>query len=136
MRRIAQSRPDVVVLVHGLASSSWFWQNLARLHPELAPFSIRGPGGRDARIALDAEQLARSLEIMGLAAMPDYRAEIPRLHDRLALLAGADDAKFVAIAQTLSAASFDTIAGSGHDPTLEQPVALAHAIARAVRTLR
>ena len=90
---------------------------------------------RARRLALDPEQLARSLEAMGLGAMPDYKPAVAAHRDRIALLAGADDAKYIAIAQTLSVRSFGTIPGSGHDPTLEQPVALADAIARAVQLL-
>ena len=97
----------------------------------------RAPAGRRAarrehRRELDPEQVARSLEVMGLAAMPDYWSAMPAHRDRIALLAGADDAKYVAISQALPAAFFETIPDSGHDPTLEQPVALAGAIARAI----
>ena len=91
---------------------------------------------RAARLALDPEQLACSLESMGLAAMPDYWKAVAAHRDRIALIAGADDTKYVAIAQGLPSASFETIPDSGHDPTLEQPVALAGAIARAVAALR
>jgi pimeloyl-ACP methyl ester carboxylesterase len=73
---------------------------------------------------------------MGLAAMPDYWGSMSAHRDRIALLAGADDAKYVAISQALPAATFEAIEGSGHDPTLEQPAALAQAIARAVGALR
>ena len=85
---------------------------------------------RAARLARDPEQLARSLEAMGLAEMPDYRAAFPA--DRVALVAGADDAKFAAIARSLAAcgAPLELLAGCGHDPTLEQPRALGAAISR------
>jgi len=83
---------------------------------------------RARRLALDPEQLARSLETMGLAEMPDYRAHVD---DRFALIVGADDAKYVAIARAL-AAPVELVADSGHDPLLEQPVALAGAIGRAL----
>jgi 2-succinyl-6-hydroxy-2,4-cyclohexadiene-1-carboxylate synthase len=87
------------------------------------------------RLGHDPEQLARSLEVMGIAAMPNYWNVIPAHRDRIALLVGADDTKYVAISERLPAASFETIAGSGHDPTLEQPTALAAAIGRAVKKL-
>ncbi len=83
---------------------------------------------RARRLALDPEGLARSLEVMGLAEMPDYRGEAAALAARLALIAGADDPKYVAIARALPA-PLEVIAGSGHDPTLEQPARLAAAIA-------
>ena len=59
--------------------------------------------------------------------MPYNRAAIAA--DRCALIAGALDDKYVAIARGL-AAPLVTIADSGHDPTLEQPAALAATIAR------
>lgn len=83
---------------------------------------------RAQRLALDPEQCARSLEVLGLAEMPDYRGAID---DRIRLIAGADDAKFVAIARTLPA-PLELIAGSGHDPTSDQPAALRAAIDRAL----
>ncbi|MGE3547693.1 MAG: alpha/beta fold hydrolase [Kofleriaceae bacterium] len=82
---------------------------------------------RARRLRHDPEQLARSLEVMGLAEMPDYRRSITR--DRFALVAGAEDPKYVAIARALSS-PLELIAGSGHDPALEQPVRLGEAIAR------
>lgn len=94
----------------------------------------RAPAARRAarqarRRALDPEQLARSLETMGLAEMPDLRAHVD---SRALLIAGADDARFVAIARALPA-RLELIADCGHDPTLEQPEALAAAIERAIR---
>jgi len=91
---------------------------------------------RARRLALDPEQLARSLEVMGLANMPDYWSAVPAHRDRIALIAGADDPKYVAISAGLPATSFETIPDCGHDPTLEQPRELAAAIARAVERLR
>ncbi len=91
---------------------------------------------RARRMRLEAEQLARSLEHMGLGAMPDYWPAVTAHRDRIALLAGGDDAKYIAIAQGLPARLFEQIPGSGHDPTLEQPALLAAAIARAVVTLQ
>jgi len=112
---------------------AWIKQALfatqARVDPDLR--ALR----RERRLRHDPEQLARSLEVMGLAAMPDYWNAIPTHRDRIALLAGADDAKYVAISRQLPAVSFEVIAGAGHDPTLEQPVLLAQAIARAVTAL-
>lgn len=43
-------RPDVVLVGYGLGSSSWFWEQLSARHPNLAPFALRGPGGREGRI--------------------------------------------------------------------------------------
>jgi 2-succinyl-6-hydroxy-2,4-cyclohexadiene-1-carboxylate synthase len=91
---------------------------------------------RDARRArrelLHPEQLARSLETMGLAEMPDYRGAIDH---RFALIAGADDPKYVAIARALPA-PLEVIANAGHDPTFEQPEAASAAISRALERLQ
>jgi 2-succinyl-6-hydroxy-2,4-cyclohexadiene-1-carboxylate synthase len=83
---------------------------------------------RALRLAHDPEQLARSLEVMGLAEMPDYRGAID---ERFALIAGAEDPKYVAIARALPA-PLELIAGAGHDPTFEQPAATLAAIAGAL----
>lgn len=52
------ARPDVTLVAYGLASSEWFWRLLQRRHPDLAPFELRGPGGRVARVRrfLDANR--------------------------------------------------------------------------------
>lgn len=86
---------------------------------------------RAARLALDPEQLARSLEIMGLGEMADYRPQVPALRDRITLIVGAEDEKFFAIARTMPL-GVELVAGSGHDPSLEQPERLAACIARGV----
>jgi len=84
---------------------------------------------RARRLTRDPEQLARSLEVMGLAEMPDYRRAVAA--DRVALVAGADDVKYVEIARQ-TGVRFVTIPRSGHDPTLEQPEELARVIAELV----
>ncbi len=83
---------------------------------------------RARRLALDPEQLARCLEVMGTGAMPDYRPALPALAHRIAWLAGADDTAYAQLARSLPGAHRALIADCGHDPTLEQPAALARAI--------
>jgi 2-succinyl-6-hydroxy-2,4-cyclohexadiene-1-carboxylate synthase len=114
---------------HGTAAflDAWEAQPLFATQARV-PMAMRA-ARRAARLAHDPEQLARSLEVMGLAEMPDYRAMVAA--DRFALIAGADDAKYVEIARSLPA-PLEVIAESGHDPTLEQPEALAAAISRAL----
>jgi hypothetical protein len=43
-------RRDVVIVAYGLASSSWHWERVARRHPALQPFELRGAGGRQGRL--------------------------------------------------------------------------------------
>ena len=109
--------------------AAWEAQPLFATQPR-AP-AERLTARRARRLALDPAQLARSLETMGLAEMPDYR---DRIDDRFALIAGADDAKYVAIARGLPA-TLELVADSGHDPLLEQPAALTRAIDRLLRAL-
>jgi 2-succinyl-6-hydroxy-2,4-cyclohexadiene-1-carboxylate synthase len=105
-------------------ADAWSAQPLFATQARVSPERLAAR--RRCRVALDAENLARSLEAMGLAEMPDYRGAI--VTERVALVAGADDAKYVAIARRFSV-SVVTIPDSGHDPTLEQPRALARVIA-------
>ena len=107
---------------HGIAAFVDAWQAQPLFATQARAPADRLAARRARRLALDPEQLARSLEVMGLAEMPDYRAHVTA--DRCRLIAGADDAKFLAIARALPA-PLDVIAASGHDPTLEQPDALA-----------
>ncbi len=94
----------------------------ARVEPE------RRAAHRARRLGHDPEQLARSLEVMGLAEMPDYRGAIDH---RFGLIAGADDPKYVAIASALPA-PLEVIADAGHDVGFEQPRATGIAIERAL----
>ncbi len=112
----------------GIAAFIDAWQAQPLFATQARAPAERLAARRARRLALDPEQLAHSLEAMGLAEMPDYRAAVD---DRFALLVGADDAKYVAIARRL-AAPVELIPDCGHDPLLEQPGALAAAVARAL----
>jgi len=113
---------------HGIEPFLDAWQAQPLFASQLRAPAARRAARRTRRLALDPEQLARSLETMGLAEMPDYRALVDH---RFALIAGADDAKFVALNRALPA-PLALIADSGHDPLLEQPDALAQAIDHAI----
>jgi 2-succinyl-6-hydroxy-2,4-cyclohexadiene-1-carboxylate synthase len=112
---------------------AWEAQPLFATQTRVAPDVLRAR--RERRLALDPEQIARSLEVMGLAEMPDYRATIYTaanaaiaIRARCTLVVGADDVKFLAIARGLPA-PLHVIANCGHDPLLEQPEALAKVLA-------
>jgi len=114
----------------GLAAFADAWEAQPLFATAARTSPARLAARRARRLALDPEQLARSLEVMGLAEMPDHRRAVTAAHT--SLIAGADDPKYVAIAQDLAArtrAPLAVIPGSGHDPTLEQPARLADAIA-------
>jgi 2-succinyl-6-hydroxy-2,4-cyclohexadiene-1-carboxylate synthase len=108
----------------GIAAFADAWQAQPLFATQARVPAARLAERRAQRLALDPAQLARALDEMGLAAMPDYRPHAARA----TLVAGADDVKFVAIAHALGLPC-QTIAGSGHDPTLERPVELAALLA-------
>jgi 2-succinyl-6-hydroxy-2,4-cyclohexadiene-1-carboxylate synthase len=80
---------------------------------------------RAARRRHDPLGLARSLELLGLAEMPDCRPELPRLTVPVTLMAGELDAKFLGLARELADAlphaTLRAVAGAGHDLLLERP---------------
>jgi pimeloyl-ACP methyl ester carboxylesterase len=125
-RRVIDAAWAALLRERGIAAfvAAWEAQPLFATQARVDPAQLAARRAR--RSALDAAGLARSLEVMGLAEMPDYRGAID---SRVALIAGADDAKYLAIA-TGYPVHREIIAGSGHDPTLEQPAALAVAIRR------
>src|ERR1700733_2733307 len=81
----------------GLAGFADAWSAQPLFATQSRAPSAQRAARRRRRLELDPEQLAQSLEVMGLAAMPDYWSVLPAHRDRIALLAGADDAKYVAI---------------------------------------
>lgn len=113
---------------HGIAPFLEAWEAQKMFATQRRVDPMRLAARRAQRLALDPEQLARCLEVMGLAEMPDYRSAID---DRFALIAGADDSKYVAFARVLPA-PLEVIADAGHDPTFEQPAAVTAAIERAL----
>lgn len=76
----------------------------------------------------EAAGLARALEVLGLAAMPDYHAAVAAWDRPLTLVAGAEDGRFGALASELAASArrgrLVTLASCGHNPLIEAPHAL------------
>lgn len=128
-RRAGDAAWAEMLRTRGLAEFADAWQAQPLFASQArAPADARAVR-RAARLRHDPEQLARALEHMGLAAMPDYRARLATTADRIALVVGGDDDKFCALARA-SGLPFTTIAACGHDPTLEQPRELARVIAQ------
>jgi 2-succinyl-6-hydroxy-2,4-cyclohexadiene-1-carboxylate synthase len=125
-RRVIDAAWADMLRARGLAKFIVAWEAQPLFATQARADAARRAARRARRLALDPEQLARSLEVMGVADMPDYHAAVAA---RVALIAGADDPKYLAIARALPA-PLEVIAGSGHDPTLEQPALLAAAIGR------
>ena len=95
---------------------------------------------REIRLAHDAEGLARALEALGLAEMPDYRAAMTSSEIPIVLLTGSLDTKFSKIAQALAGQSAHVdarvVEGVGHNVVLEAPKALAATLQRVEETVR
>lgn len=89
---------------------------------------------REIRLDHDAEGLARSLEVLGLAEMPDLRPSIGTLGLPVTLVAGSEDAKFERLAQTVAEkhphVNVEMIDGVGHNVVLEAPHAIAAVLER------
>ncbi|MBS1120947.1 MAG: menH [Deltaproteobacteria bacterium] len=126
-RRASDAVWATLLRERGIEAFASAWQGQPLFATQARASDERRAARRDRRIRLDPEQLARSLEVVGLAEMPDYRGAVTP--DRIALVAGADDAKYVAIARAMGA-PLELIADCGHDPTLERPQALAEALHR------
>lgn len=131
-RRISDGHWSRLLREKGIAAFVQGWSALPLFATQTrAPEAARA-ARRVQRLALDPEQLAQSIEVMGLGAMPDYRPQLPALGDRVSLIVGCEDTKFAAVARQVPGVTLDELPDCGHDPTLEQPELLAKTIARAV----
>ena len=87
---------------------------------------------RDVRLAQDAEGLARALDVLGLAEMPDYRRAMASLKVPITLMTGSHDSKFSGIAESLARENAhvdaEVVDGVGHNVVLEAPAAVAAAL--------
>jgi 2-succinyl-6-hydroxy-2,4-cyclohexadiene-1-carboxylate synthase len=132
-RRAQDARWAELLRERGVAAFADAWQAQPLFATQARAAADVRAARRARRLALDPAQLARSLDAMGLAAMPDYRDAVRRMQPPPPLVVGADDSKFVAIARALALPDTHALAASGHDPTLEQPVALAQLLAKLLR---
>ncbi len=89
---------------------------------------------REWRLAHDPEGLARSLEVLGLAEMPNYRAAMASLDVPITLMTGSLDVKFSKMAKDLASQNdrirAERVDGVGHNLLLEAPSLVAAALTR------
>jgi 2-succinyl-6-hydroxy-2,4-cyclohexadiene-1-carboxylate synthase len=80
---------------------------------------------RRIRSGHHADGLSRSLRVLGLGQMPDYRGSLRAIAMPVRLVAGTLDAKFAGIARELAARGsniqLDLVPGVGHNVLLEAP---------------
>ena len=90
---------------------------------------------REVRLVQDAEGLARALEVLGLAEMPDYRSAMKSFEIPITLMTGSLDSKFSGLANALAKENAhidaDIVEGVGHNVVLEAPAAVAIALKQA-----
>lgn len=82
-----------------------------------------------------ARGLARSLRVLGLGQMPDYRGVLCTSRVPVRLLVGALDRKFVEIAaqlHELCGVALELVPGAGHNLLLEAPAHVAGVLTRAL----
>ena len=114
----------------GMAAFVDAWEQ----QPLFATQELHAPQGlRDAqravRLAHDAEALANAMQTFSLASMPDYCAQAGAIQVPVCLVTGVDDERFTRaaeeIAQLMQHATCRTLPNCGHNPLIENPVALA-----------
>lgn len=92
---------------------------------------------RNIRLDHGAEGLARSLEALGLAEIPNYRASLASIDVPITLMTGALDRKFSEIAKALDEENnhvdAEVVEGAGHNVVLEAPAAVAAAMKRVAK---
>lgn len=103
---------------------------------ERLPAAVR-KAQRETRLLHDPKGLQASLRATGLAEMPDLRTRLPELRVPVTLMAGEQDAKFLALAREAAAllpnARVITVPDAGHNLLLERPEAVAHVLGRGSR---
>ena len=118
----------------------WFADHWAD-RPLFATQRTRLPADQQAelraqRLACNPRGLAHSLRGMGAGAVDPIGCRLSELSMPCVLIAGSDDAKFVAIAQQMAAvipqATVHLISGAGHAAHLEAPDATAAAVIQCV----
>ena len=132
-RRAEADRARVEAIEADLAAfvDQWMSAPLLAGQARLGPEHLRA--ARAQRLACDPAGLALSLRMGGTGAMEPLHDRLGRCRAPAHIIAGADDAKFCALADELAAllprASVTRIPGAGHAAHLEQPEATAAAVA-------
>ena len=131
-RRAEADRARAEAIEADLAAfvDQWMSTPLLAGQARLGPEHLRA--ARAQRLACDPAGLALSLRMGGTGAMEPLHDRLGRCQTPAHIIAGADDAKFCALADELATllprASVTRIPGAGHAAHLEQPEATAAAV--------
>jgi 2-succinyl-6-hydroxy-2,4-cyclohexadiene-1-carboxylate synthase len=125
-----------LLLDRGLRAFLAAWQAQPIFQSQRSLTRERALGQERIRAAHDARGLMRSLRVLGLGQMPDYRGVSLSARVALRLVVGARDGKFVAIARELTRAAprvaLDLVGGVGHNVLLEAPEHVESVLMRAL----
>lgn len=131
-RRAADARWAALLRTGGLDAFLAAWEAQPLFASQRALDPARRAGQSALRLAHDPEQLARSLELLGLAEMPAYGTALPRVTVPVTFAAGTLDTKFAALARAAAAsvpgARLELVDGCGHNLVLEAPERLAQMV--------
>jgi len=113
----------------GIAAFVDAWQRQALFETASPVDERRLAHQRQIRLSHRAAGLSRSLRVLGLGRMPDYRHALATCAVPLCLAVGATDRRFTALAEEIRRlqprASLRVIEGAGHNVPLEQPARVA-----------
>lgn len=132
-RRALDARRARLLRERGLAAFITEWEALPLFASQrtLSPDLLDEQRGQ--RLAHDPEGLARSLEVLGLAEMPDYRQAMASLEVPITIMTGSLDPKFSEMATELADQNVQIrgqrVDGVGHNVLLEAPSIVANALA-------
>lgn len=135
-RRAADAR-WIALLDDGIEAFVDEWERLPLWATQSKLSAERRAAQRSARLRHDPRGLQRSLRATGLAAMPDLRPRLARVRVPTDLMVGADDPKFLRLAEEAAALLPDArvvvVPDTGHNLLLERPEAVARELNRKIR---
>ena len=132
-RRTLDAHRARVLRERGLSAFMMEWEALPLFASQRALPPNLLDEQRGCRLAHDPEGLARSLEVLGLAEMPNYRPAMASLQVPITLMTGSLDPKFSKMANELADQNAhvqaERVDGVGHNILLEAPSVVASALA-------
>ena len=133
-RRVADAVWSQLLRTQGVRAFVDAWERLPLWASQAElPEAVRSRK-RAERLAHSGGELARSLEVTGLAEMPNYTERLAELALPVRLLAGELDSKFSALARAMAERlprpTLEIVPGAGHDLLLERPEFVTEVIRR------